>query len=95
MKNGCSRLPADLYKLARMYDSTNMSAALRLRRVWMFHSPAQLVCGEIKGNLSLPLYLIEDLIGILIDYADQGLHSGRLFSNHGFVKGDVNKVNAC
>lgn len=83
-----------------MYESINVSAVLCLQlcvHVLMSHGSAQLVFWEMKKSLSLPLYLIQEMIGILMDYAEQSTSNAQadLFSNQEDVMKqwvNVNKV---
>lgn len=86
-----------------MHESINVSAVLCLQlcvRVWMSHSSAQLVFWEMKRSLSLPLYLKQEMIGILMDYAERSTSNAQadLFSNQEDVMKqwvNANKVKPC
>lgn len=76
-------LPAKLLNYISLPYASAMLCLQLYVRVWMSHDSAQLVFWEMKRSLSLPLYLISEMIGILMDYAGQSTSNAQahLLSN--------------
>lgn len=101
MQNVCHCLQTpQLYKFARMYKCINASALLCLQLC--VHVSRLCTAGVLRDEEESvsPLYLIEEMIGILMDHAEQSTSNAQadLFSNQEDAKKqrvNVNEVKQC